>query len=137
MGAGAAAGLLASLFDSLGMDEAAEKTRMLSTALTMAGVAFSVLGPIVKTVANVLIEKGIEVQAAWWWVALIAAAVIAFAAAITLAIKKANESSLEGRMEAAAEATERAKEAAEGAKQAYDDLFSKNILLPIFWRQRI
>jgi uncharacterized protein (UPF0333 family) len=38
--------------------------------------------------------------------------------------KAAEENSLEGRMEAAAEATERAKQAAESAKNAYEDLLS-------------
>ena len=124
MSAGAAVSLLANLFESLGMEEEAKESRTLATALTMTGVAFSVLGPIVKTVSNVLITKGVQVQAAWWWVTLIVAAVAAVIAAIAFAIKKVNENSLEGRMQAAAEATEKAKQAAEGAKQAYDDLFS-------------
>jgi uncharacterized membrane protein len=49
-------------------------------------------------------------------IGLIVAAVIGLIALIVLLYKTAKANTLEGRMQAAAEATERAKEAAEGAK---------------------
>ena len=124
VGVGSAVSLLANLFDKWGMKEVAEDVKFLSSAITLIGTAFTLLAPVIKSTANVLIEKGWEVQAAWWWVALIALAVMAIIAAVVYAIKKANENSIDSRLKAAAEATEKAKQAAEEAKQAYNDLLS-------------
>ena len=124
MGVGAALGLLSGLFESLGMDEAAETTQMLAGVFMGLGTVLSILPSIITFVGTVATTTGITVQAAWWWVVLIVAAVAAIGVAFVALGKAAKAASLEGRMEAAAEATEAARDAAESAKTAYDDLLS-------------
>ena len=131
MAVGGSLGLLASLFESLGMEEEAEAVGVLAAVFMGLGTVMTTLSSIAPmlgmsfTTAGVQITTaGVTSQLAWWWVFLIIAAVAALIALVVVLAKVAQENSLEGRMEAAAEATENAKAAAEEAKKAYEDLLN-------------
>ena len=124
MAAGAATSLLASAFESWGMEEEAEAMQTLSGVLMTLGPILMGIGSFLPVLTGLTAAQAAATWAALWPILLVVAALGALVVAIVLASKAAHESSLEGRMEAAAEATERAKEAAEGAKQAYDELLS-------------
>ena len=124
IGVGAVAGLLASAFEEMGMEDAAEKTRWVSTAIIGLGTAFTILSPVIEIVGQKLVEKGIEAAGAWWWITLIVVAVTATLVGVIAIFKAINNNSIEGRMKKAEEATASAKSAAEEAKQAYEQLLS-------------
>lgn len=89
------------------------------------GTAFSSLGGIISTVGAIATTAGISAQAAWGWIGAIVLGVSALAVGIGLAVKNAEENSIENRMEEAAKATEDAEAAADAASSAYDELLSK------------
>ena len=131
MGVGGALGLLASLFESLGMEETAEVVGVLAGVFMGLGTVMTTLSSIAPMLGMSFTTAGIQIttagvtsQLAWWWVFVIIGAIALLAVGVAALIKVAKDNSLEGRMQAAAEATERAKEAAESANQAYEDLLS-------------
>lgn len=124
MAAGAATSLLASAFESWGMEEEAEAMQTLSGVLMTLGPILMGIGSFLPTLTTLTAAQAAATWAALWPVLLIVAALGALVAIIVLVAKAAHDNSIEGRMEAAAKATERAKEAVEGARQAYDDLLS-------------
>ena len=124
MGVGAATSLLASAFESWGMEEEAEAMQTLSGILMTVGSILMGIGSFLPVLTGLTAAQAAATWAALWPILLIVAALGALVAVIVLVSKALHESSIEGRMEAAAEATERAKGAAEGAKQAYDELLS-------------
>ena len=99
--------------------------RIEEIAMTKLGI----VSTLASTAAHWLEKKGIDAKTASMLVSLGVIGLIVAAVGVLIALGvhlyetfKAN--TLEGRMQAAAEATERAEEAAEGAKEAYDDLLS-------------
>ena len=124
MAAGAATSLLASAFESWGMEEEAEAMQKLSGVLMAVGPILMGIGSFLPVLTGLTAAQAAATWAALWPILLVVAALGALIAIIVLVSKAMHENSLEGRMQAAAEATENAKAAAEGAKQAYDDLLS-------------
>lgn len=129
MGVGATLGMLTQLFESLGMEDAAKATSILAGVFMGLGTVMMTLSSIAPLLGMSFTTAGIQItaagvtsQLAWWWVFLIIAAVAALTIGIVALAKAAKAASLEGRMEAAAEATKDAQAAAEKAKTAYDDL---------------
>ena len=99
--------------------------RIEEIAMTKLGIAST----LASTAAHWLETAGLKAKtaamiASLGVLGLIIAAVGVLIALVVYLYKTAKANTLEGRMQAAAEATERAKEAAEGAKDAYDDLLS-------------
>lgn len=107
----------ASILDGLGLGGLANTVRKI-------GSAFSSVGGIVSSVGAIITAAGVSAQAAWWWITIIVVAIAGLTAGIVALSNAAYNNSLEGRMEAAAEATERAKTTAEQAKESYDALLS-------------
>ena len=121
-GFGALLGGLSAILAESGFEDAAEVTSILATSFMGLGTILSLLPTLFTVVGTVATAAGISTQLAWWWLVLIVAVVVALAAAFIIAGQNAKKASLEGRMQAAAEATERAKEAAEKANEAYEEL---------------
>lgn len=120
--AGVAANLLATGISKLG--PTGEK---IATIVRDVGVALMLLPPILKIIQAAAASAGITIQAAFWPITIVVAAIGGLIGVITVLNKIAKENSLESRMEAAAEAAENAKKSAEEAKSAYDALLeSKN-----------
>ena len=124
IGAGMATSLLASAFESWGLEEQAEKIQKLSGVLMGAGTALSAISSILPVLTGLTWEQAAATLAAYWPIAAIAAALAVIIGLWVVLAKRAKEASLEGRMEAAAEATERAKKEAEAANEAYNELLS-------------
>ena len=124
IGAGIATSLLASAFESWGLEEQAAKIQKLSGVLMGAGTALSAISSILPVLTGLTWEQAAATLAAYWPIAAIAAALGAIILLWVILAKRAKEASLEGRMEAAAEATERAKKEAEAANEAYNELLS-------------
>ena len=120
MGVGAAMGLLAGIFESLGMEAAAEALQEIGSVLIGVGSAITMLSSLIPVLTSL--------SAVAWSTILpilgIVAALTALAVIIGVIAQARYNGSLEGRMKAAAEATERARAAAEDAKEAYNDLLS-------------
>ena len=121
-GVGVAISLVGGALSSLGLEEVGETLSTVGNYATMAGAAFSALGNLIPMVAKVAAAAGISVAAAWAWLAAIAAAIVAIGAGIVLTAKAVQETSPEGQMKKAAEATEAARKAANEAAEAYADL---------------
>ena len=124
IGAGTALSLLASLFESLGMEAAAETLSDIGGFLVIVGSGLSALGSILPMITALTTAQAAATWAALLPILLIVGALAAVAVAIALIAQQAHDNSLEGRMEKAAEATKEAKKAAEEAKTAYDNLLN-------------
>ena len=89
-----------------------------------AGTALSAISSILPVLTGLTWEQAAATLAAYWPIAAIAVALAVIIHLWVVLAKRAKEASLEGRMEAAAEATERAKKEAEAANEAYNELLS-------------
>lgn len=122
MGAGMATSLLASGFEALGMDEAAEAAETLGGIITALGSGIMVLSMVLGPAT-----AGTTLFSAAWWSAAIpilatVGAILALVAVMAFLWWLATKNPLEEAMEEAKEATLEAAKAAEEAKKAYDDL---------------
>ena len=128
-GVGVAMSMLGGIFEELGLTELGEAfstvgqyATMFGSALTMLGPAVATIGKLGTSVATKLQAAGWSTMAAWLWVALIAAAVIALVIAIAAIFKTIKENSPEEKLKKANEAAENAANAANEAADAYDRL---------------
>lgn len=123
MGVGGALGLLASLFESMGLEEFAGPVSTLATVFMGLGSVMSVLSTIAPmlgisfTTAGVQITTaGVTSQLAWWWVFLIIAAVALLVVGVIALAKAWKNASDEAQLEKMNEQIEELGAAAEEAK---------------------
>lgn len=137
-GVGTAISLLGELFDNLGMEALAEKTKKLGTVITGVGATFMMLGPMINKLGIYVgttglyfgaagkkaLAAGLQAQLGWW---PLIAIFVAIAAAVTIlvgAFIAARNASPEYQLKQAAEAADEAAEAADKAAESYNNLKS-------------
>ena len=126
---GVGLGVVGQMFEEAGNSEAAQFFTEVGNIFTFVGSAIMGVAAIIPgfvTIFGGLVAKmvagGISVQAAWWWVVLIVAAVVALVALIVMAVKAVQNASPEAKLERAQEAADKAAKAADRAKESYEDL---------------
>ena len=117
--AGVGLSMLGGVLSSIGLEGFGETLTFVGNALTIIGPAVMALGPIFSKVGSKITIEGIKANAAWWWLAGIAAALGAVIA-IVAAVNAAN--SPEKKLEKANKAAEEAEEHANAAADAYKNL---------------
>ena len=122
MGAGAAAGGLAAIFSTLGMEEEAETASKLAVVLFGVGAAIQFIGPLLEGLGNKLISMGAKVSTAWIAVTVIAAAIAALVAGWVVLSKHIKETSDVGKLEKLNEKVNELSSAAERTKEEFDGI---------------
>lgn len=124
---------IGSALEEAGNTDAARVFQNIGNALMGISAVLPLLSAGAKALGVSFTRAGVQIGAAgqvaqlgWGWISLILGGVTALIGGAIAIAKAIHANSLEGRMEAAAEATANAKESAESAKQAYDDLLSSH-----------
>ena len=126
---GVGLGVVGQLFAEAGNEEAAEFFQSAGNIFTFVGAAITGVASIIpafKTIFGGLVTQmvagGVSVQAAWWWITLIVAAVVALAIGVAAIVNAIKNASPEAKLERAQEAANKAAEAAKNAESAYENL---------------
>ena len=122
MGASMAIGLLASWFDQMGWEGAAETARDIASGVMLVGLAFMILPPVFSAVG----KAAKSLQKSFGWIGVVIAAIVALAAIVAIVVAAMQTDELAENLKKAKEATEAARESAEKAKEAYENLMSSN-----------
>ena len=122
MGVGAGLGLLAGLFESLGLEEAAEATQTVAGVFMGLGTVLSVVSSILPIVTSLTAAQAAATWAALWPILLIIAAAAILVVGIIAIAKAWKNASDEAQLEKMNEQVEALGEAADEAKQKLEDM---------------
>ena len=120
--AGTAISLLGSLFETMGLEDAAETCDQLGAALMGVGAVLMTLPGIINTVATVAELRGITVQAAWWWLVAIIAVIALLVVGVMQLCKAWEAASEAAQLEKMNEQLDSLNAAVDEAKQKLQDM---------------
>ncbi len=111
-GLGAGFSFVSTSLEEVGMTEAAEGWAAAGSVITSIGAALMAIGPVIVFIIGLVKkigDEGLKAQIKCWPLVIVLLALAAAITLITVGVSHAKKHSLEGRMQAAAEATEKAK----------------------------
>lgn len=121
-GAGVAMSAVGGILQSMGLEEAGDFFTTIGNGAIMAGSAISALGPVVTGIVGKLVAGGLSTMAAWAWVAVVVAAVVALGVAVAGVAKAVKNASPEEKLKKANAAADAAKESADELNESYQNL---------------